>query len=285
MSRPAAQSSDIAILQSQSLTTLVQRELEMRIVSGGLPPGARLNEIELAGEFNVSRGPLREALQALEQAGLLRTEKNRGVFVRAISLEEADEIYALRAVLDEYVGRLLAANITAQGVRELRALIEAMGAASTARDLDEYTRLNLTLHDRMVELAGNHRLVETYRRLVKELTLFRREALSADSNAIPTSTREHREIVSAIAARGVELAGRLMREHAWSAAAPACMPPWRQWMAARQPISLTPCLSRTGTPTCRTRIFQRRRPEPHCQSAHLPPMDETARGGGLRGRM
>ena len=125
MSRPAAQSSDIAILQSQSLTTLVQRELEMRIVSGGLLPGARLNEIELAGEFNVSRGPLREAFRALEQAGLLRTEKNRGVFVRAISLEEADEIYALRAVLDEYVGRLLAANITAQGVRELRALIEA----------------------------------------------------------------------------------------------------------------------------------------------------------------
>ena len=92
MSRPAAQSSDIAILQSQSLTTLVQRELEMRIVSGGLLPGARLNEIELAGEFNVSRGPLREAFRALEQAGLLRTEKNRGVFVRAISLEEADEI-------------------------------------------------------------------------------------------------------------------------------------------------------------------------------------------------
>ncbi|MBB1636098.1 phosphonate utilization associated transcriptional regulator [Cupriavidus sp. UME77] len=213
MSRPAAQSSDIAILQSQSLTTLVQRELEMRIVSGGLLPGARLNEIELAGEFNVSRGPLREAFRALEQAGLLRTEKNRGVFVRAISLEEADEIYALRAVLDEYVGRLLAANITAQGVRELRALIEAMGAASTARDLDEYTRLNLTLHDRMVELAGNRKLVETYRRLVKELTLFRREALSADSNAIPASTREHREIVSAIAARDVELAGRLMREH------------------------------------------------------------------------
>ncbi|GAB7541725.1 phosphonate utilization associated transcriptional regulator [Cupriavidus sp. CuC1] len=213
MSRPAAQSSDIAILQSQSLTTLVQRELEMRIVSGGLLPGARLNEIELAGEFNVSRGPLREAFRALEQAGLLRTEKNRGVFVRAISLEEADEIYALRAVLDEYVGRLLAANITAEGVRELRALIEAMGAASTARDLDEYTRLNLTLHDRMVELAGNRKLVETYRRLVKELTLFRREALSADSNAIPTSTREHREIVSAIAARDVELAGRLMREH------------------------------------------------------------------------
>ncbi|MGO4159037.1 phosphonate utilization associated transcriptional regulator [Cupriavidus sp. YAF13] len=213
MSRPAAQSSDIAILQSQSLTTLVQRELEMRIVSGGLLPGARLNEIELAGEFNVSRGPLREAFRALEQAGLLRTEKNRGVFVRAISLEEADEIYALRAVLDEYVGRLLAANITAQGVRELRALIEAMGAASAARDLDEYTRLNLTLHDRMVELAGNRKLVDTYRRLVKELTLFRREALSADSKAIPTSTREHREIVSAIAARDVELAGRLMREH------------------------------------------------------------------------
>jgi len=213
MSRPASLASEIAILQSQSLTTVVQRELEMRIMSGGFAPGAKLNEIEVAGQLNVSRGPVREAFRALEQAGLLRTEKNRGVFVRAISVQEADEIYELRAVLDEFVGRTLAARITAEGLRELRALVEALGAASTARDLDEYTRLNLAFHDRMVELTGNGKLVDTYRRLVKELTLFRREALSGSTGALPDSTREHREIVSAIAARDAELAGRLMREH------------------------------------------------------------------------
>lgn len=213
MSRQAPLASEITILQSQSLTTLVQRELELRIMSGELAPGAKLNEIEVAGQLNVSRGPVREAFRALEQAGLLRTEKNRGVYVRAISVEEADEIYELRAVLDEFIGRQLAARITPEGLRELRALVEALDAASQARDVDEYTRLNLSFHDRMVELAGNRKLLETYRRLVKELTLFRREALSRSHAAMPDSTREHRAIVSAIAARDGELAARLMREH------------------------------------------------------------------------
>jgi phosphonate utilization transcriptional regulator len=203
----------ISILQSQSLTTLVQRDLETRIMSGGLVSGAKLNEIEVAGQLNVSRGPVREAFRALEQAGLLRMEKNRGVFVRAISLQEADEIYELRAVLDEHVGRSLAARITPEGLRELRVFVERLTQASAARGVDAYTGLNLAFHDRMVELAGNAKLVETYRRLVKELTLFRREALSGHGAAMPDSTREHRDIVSAIAARDAGLAGRLMREH------------------------------------------------------------------------
>ncbi|CAG2152415.1 phosphonate utilization associated transcriptional regulator [Cupriavidus numazuensis] len=213
MSIQAPLASEISILQSQSLTTLVQRELETRIMSGGLVPGAKLNEIEVAGQLNVSRGPVREAFRALEQAGLLRMEKNRGVFVRAISLQEADEIYELRAVLDEHVGRALAARATPEGVRELRAFVEGLAQASADRDVDAYTRLNLRFHDRMVELTGNGKLVDTYRRLVKELALFRREALSGNSAAMPDSTREHREIVSAIAARDADLAGRLMREH------------------------------------------------------------------------
>lgn len=213
MSAQVPLASEISILQSQSLTTLVQRELETRIMSGGLAPGAKLNEIEVAGQFNVSRGPVREAFRALEQAGLLRMEKNRGVFVRAISLQEADEIYELRAVLDEHVGRTLAVRITPEGVRELRVFVEGLTQASAVRDVDAYTRLNLTFHDRMVELTGNGKLVDTYRRLVKELTLFRREALSGNSAAMPDSTREHRDIVSAIAARDADLAGRLMREH------------------------------------------------------------------------
>ncbi|CAG2152179.1 HTH-type transcriptional repressor RspR [Cupriavidus yeoncheonensis] len=216
MSGQVPLASEISILQSQSLTTLVQRELETRIMSGGLAPGAKLNEIEVAGQLSVSRGPVREAFRALEQAGLLRMEKNRGVFVRAISLQEADELYELRAVLDEHVGRTLAARITPEGLRELRVFVEGLTQASAARDVDAYTRLNLVFHDRMVELTGNGKLVDTYRRLVKELTLFRREALSGNNAAMPDSTREHRDIVSAIAARDADLAARLMRGHAES---------------------------------------------------------------------
>ena len=79
----------IALLQSSSLPSLVQAELERMILSGELQPGAKLTEMTLAARLGVSRGPLREAFRMLEEAGLVRTEKNRGVFVRDIPLDEA----------------------------------------------------------------------------------------------------------------------------------------------------------------------------------------------------
>ena len=102
----------IALLQSSSLTSVVQQELERRIVQGELAPGDKLIEAALAESLGVSRGPVREAFRMLEEAGLVRQEKNRGVFVRDIPLAEALEIYDLRAMMDEAVGRQLAERIT-----------------------------------------------------------------------------------------------------------------------------------------------------------------------------
>ncbi|HYK12544.1 MAG TPA: GntR family transcriptional regulator, partial [Burkholderiales bacterium] len=85
--------SPLEILQNQSLTMLVQNEIERMIVGGELGAGAKLSENSIAMRLGVSRGPVREALRGLEQTGLVRVEKNRGVFVRQLSLDEADEIY------------------------------------------------------------------------------------------------------------------------------------------------------------------------------------------------
>lgn len=203
----------IELLQSQSLTTLVQHELERQIMAGELVPGAKLNEIELASRLGVSRGPVREAFRALEEAGLLRTEKNRGVFVRVISVDEAEEIYELRAVLDEFVGRRLAETITGEQLNQLRETVEAMDAARRKDDVEAYHRLNLAFHDVMVQAVGNRKLTETYRRLVRELSLFRHEALSVKPSTMETSVREHRRIVTAIASREPDDAAAVMREH------------------------------------------------------------------------
>ena len=81
--KPSPDSQAIELLQSHSLTTLVQREIERMILAGNLASGDKLNEAEIAIRLGVSRGPVREAFRALEEAGLVRTEKNRGVFVRA----------------------------------------------------------------------------------------------------------------------------------------------------------------------------------------------------------
>jgi phosphonate utilization transcriptional regulator len=202
----------IALVQSSSLPMLVQQELERSILAGDLPAGSKLNEAAIADRLGVSRGPVREAFRALEESGLVRLEKNRGVFVRQIPVEEADEIYELRAVLDEFVGRRLAQAVTPDQVRELRSRIARMEKAAATGDVDTYLATNVDFHDRMVELAGNAKLLVTYRRLVNELHLYRRASL-AQGGALPVSTREHRDIVDKIAARQPAAAGRALFEH------------------------------------------------------------------------
>lgn len=214
---PASSSASCAaieLLQSQSLTTLVQRELERRILAGELEPGDKITEEDIAGDLNVSRGPVREAFRALEQAGLVRTEKNRGVFVRQVSVEDADEIYEVRAGLDELIGRLLATRIRSSQLAELRELLKKMQKAARARSVDDYYPLNVEFHDRLAEFTGNRTLLAHYRRLVNELHLYRRETLSRGADSFPISTREHAEIVDALARRDRDRAGKLMYEHA-----------------------------------------------------------------------
>src|SRR5580698_2474190 len=104
----AAAPTVLQLVQSNSLPALVQAEIEQLILHGELSVGQRLNESELAVRFGTSRGPVREALRALEECGLVRAEKNRGVFVRDISVAEADEIYDVREVLDELIGQRVA---------------------------------------------------------------------------------------------------------------------------------------------------------------------------------
>lgn len=202
----------IRLVQSSSLATLVQREMERMILTGDLPPGSKLNEAALADQLGVSRGPVREAFRALEESGLVRLEKNRGVYVREIPVEEADEIYELRALLDAFVGRRVAATAGPDAVRELRGLVSRMDRAAARNDVDTFFHANLGFHDRLVELAGNAKLLTTYRRLVNELRLFRRTTLAQDG-ALPTSAREHRQIVERIAARDADGAGRALYDH------------------------------------------------------------------------
>jgi phosphonate utilization transcriptional regulator len=211
MSEQVSQHNVIALLQRNSLASLVQTEIERLILDGELGSGAKLTEATMADRLGVSRGPVREAFRMLEEAGLVRTEKNRGVFVRDVPIEEALEIFELRAVMDQYVGRKLAQSVTTAQTKELRAMVDTMEQATRAGNAQEYHRVNLAFHDRLLELTGNAKFTATYRKLVNELSLFRRQNLTDESMAV--YSREHRAIVKAIASRDSEAAGQAMFLH------------------------------------------------------------------------
>lgn len=203
--------SAIELLRSKSLPMLVQDEIVRMLTSGEIAAGTKLNEVALAGRLGVSRGPVREAFRALEEAGLVKLEKNRGVFVREISVDEAQELYDVRAGLDELAGRLLAPMIDDAQIAELGAMVDAMDRLGTA-GIDAYFPSNIAFHDRIVEMTGNSKLIALYRRLINEMHLLRRHGL-VHGGGLAVSNGEHRAIVKALATRDADVAARTMREH------------------------------------------------------------------------
>src|SRR3546814_14088231 len=95
---------DLTVVKTVSLTNALEKQIERLIVEGELAPGERLNEIQLAARFGTSRGPLREATRSLEAKGCVAVIRNRGVFVRQLSVEAALEVYDVRAELLDRTG-------------------------------------------------------------------------------------------------------------------------------------------------------------------------------------
>jgi DNA-binding GntR family transcriptional regulator len=207
-----AMMSSLRILQTRSVGDLVRQEIIQLIKEGELKAGDKLNEVSYAEKFNVSRAPIREAFRALEGAGLVKVEKNRGVFVREISEPEARELYELRATLDEMAGRLLAPLITRAIIEELDLRLGQLRAAAVAGDMAQYFSLNISFHDRIVELAGSATLTEFYRNAMDRMHLLRRLNFS-EGQGSDASQEEHRTIVAALATGEPAAAAAAMRQH------------------------------------------------------------------------
>lgn len=204
--------SNLQILQTRSVSDLVHEEILRLIKTGELAAGDKLNEMSFAQHFKVSRAPIREAFRGLEAAGLVKLEKNRGVFVREIGETEARELYELRAALDEATGRLLAPRIGDAQLKELRTLLKRLDDTAARGDMTLYFSLNIDFHDRIVEMTGNATLLEFYRRVIDRMHLLRRRYFSVTHES-HASQDEHRAIVDALATHDPERAAATMRAH------------------------------------------------------------------------
>lgn len=202
----------IRFLRTQPLAGLVRQEIERQILSGELPAGARLNELEIARTMGTSRAPVRESLRTLEQAGLVVSRKNCGVFVRVVSIEEVRDIYQARSYIDAGVGQELARRIAPGNLSRLRQMVEDMETAYAAGDAAAYHALNVAFHEQMVGMTANRKLLDIYRRLLNELALYRLHSLG-QPGAMRHSVDEHRKILAAIQSGDSDAAGKVMRDH------------------------------------------------------------------------
>jgi DNA-binding GntR family transcriptional regulator len=150
---------DLQPVNQDSTAAIIARQLRAAIMSGALSPGTQLGEADLAARFQVSRGPLREAMQRLVQEGLLRSERNRGLFV--IELEPADvfDIYIARNAIEQAAARLILRGNRGGVVADLLATVhDELAAAIRAGDTAAIGDADGRFHEEFVRASGSKRL-------------------------------------------------------------------------------------------------------------------------------
>jgi DNA-binding GntR family transcriptional regulator len=133
---------------SEQIFTIVREQ----IISGKLPVEQAIRQDALANELGVSKIPLREALARLEQEGLLTSQANRGFFVRAMSADEAEEIFALRQAIEPDAVAAAAVAATDEEQDAARAALAALDDAAAAH-LDDVAARNRDFHTALVRPA------------------------------------------------------------------------------------------------------------------------------------
>ncbi|MFC9425654.1 GntR family transcriptional regulator [Streptomyces sp. NPDC056987] len=127
-------------------------KLRQLIVEGVYPPGHRLVQDELADRFGVSRIPLREAMRTLASEGLLRTTPGRGTFVTALDLDEIDEIYNLRRLVEPSFAEHVTERVSRRDISRFDEMAHAMERVAET-GADSWSRTNLAFHLDMYRLS------------------------------------------------------------------------------------------------------------------------------------
>lgn len=183
----------------ESTAGLITRQLREGIMYGSLTPGSQLSESALAQQFGVSRGPLREAMQRLVQEGLVRSEPNRGLFVKTLDAEGIRDLYVARIAVETAAGRQIIKNKDADAVAQLRVTYEQMQQAAERGSLTELSDADLEFHALLVSASGSPRLQQMHQTLMVE-TRMCLTALQGTYRDPEDQVAEHRSIAEAIAA-------------------------------------------------------------------------------------
>jgi DNA-binding GntR family transcriptional regulator len=175
-------------------------------------PNERINELELAAKLNVSRSPIREALQRLVMEGLITFKPNHGFFCRGFDVDEILNLTDVRILLEERAVHLVANRATDDELRDLLAWWQKTSLRADALSSADLTAKDEEFHMRIAKLSGNPELakiiegINTRIHFVRVIEVEKHRRLS-------TTFTEHNNIAEALVARNADRAARIMHEH------------------------------------------------------------------------
>ena len=220
MDRPTELKSTLRIDDVPTVRAIVARKLREAIMSGNLKPGQRLVERELCEMMGVSRPSIREALRLLEADGLVNTVPHRGPMVSTISLEEARQLYAARAVLEGYAGRECARLHDPAVVRKIGEALGRLKVALAESDMIAVLEAKTDFYAALIGGCQNAFIERMLKPLHDRITLLRITSMSHPKR-VNKSLREVTAIWRAIQSGDEDLAERCCVDHIKAAAVAA----------------------------------------------------------------
>ena len=199
----------------QTLSEQVFNELKEAIIKGKLPQGSKITEDEIAKQYGISRGPLREAIRRLEGLRLLVRKPHAGVRVVTLTHAMMEEIYTVREALEGMSARLVATRMSDSEIGELRTLLNNHESTIDQSQGKEYFQHegDLDFHFRIAQASNNQWLMDLLSSELYQLLRMCRHRSSQTPERPLRALREHKQITEAIANRDPELAELLMRRH------------------------------------------------------------------------
>jgi len=199
-------------VEPSKLSEYLKEKIEELIATGVFSPGMKLDEIDLAENFGVSRTPIREALIQLASAGLIEIRPRRGAVVSPINPKKLYEMFEVMAELEAMCARLASRRITEEELKKIKKTHQECNAKEVIENPDLYYRKNEEFHLALYNASHNDFLIEQTTNLHKRLSSFRRLQLRVRGR-IQSSLKEHEEIIDAISKGDAELASQLARQH------------------------------------------------------------------------
>lgn len=157
-------------LLRQGAADQIAEILQDRVLYGQVHPGDSFREVELSAEFNVARNTVREALRLLTREGLATHQVHRGVTVREFTVQEVQDIYGVRKLMQAEAGKR-AGTLTPEEIETLAAEVELGRAALDRGDARDWLTHNMKFHQETVALLGNPRLDSIFVGLLREIRL------------------------------------------------------------------------------------------------------------------
>ncbi len=195
-----------------TLSEQISNRLRDMIIQNQLSPGDRIRERDICEELQVSRTPLREALQKLASEGLIDLVPNCGAVISAPNPEEIADMLQVLGVLEAFAGERACALITREEINEIKALQYEMLAAFSRADRLSYFKLNQRIHLSIIQAARSETLLSMHKRLNARLYRIRYQS-NLRNELWGGAVNEHDNILAALEERNAEKLSTLLRQH------------------------------------------------------------------------